>query len=94
VCSCCTSTINPIIHHGVASDDLIAYFMYTVISPFINRYITFHLLGTLGVKDSKKMDLLSFEAVLDELSANMEDEDDMDGMEEMEADDIDDISSN
>jgi hypothetical protein len=51
-------------------------------------------LNNLGVKDSKKMDLLSFEAVLDELSANMEDEDDMDGMEEMEADDIDDINSN
>ena len=51
-------------------------------------------MNNLGVKDSKKMDLLSFEAVLDELSANMEDEDDIDGMEEMEADDIDDINSN
>ena len=48
----------------------------------------------IGVKNIKKMNLESFEAVLDELSANMDDGDDDEDVEGMESEDIDDIDSN
>ena len=53
-----------------------------------------HPTSIIGVKNIKKMNLESFEAVLDELSANMDDGDDDEDVEGMESEDIDDIDSN
>ena len=55
---------------------------------------SFLFLRMSGVKNIKKMNLESFEAVLDELSANMDDGEDDEDVEGMESEDIDDIDSN
>ena len=70
----------------------------TLIHAFISIWLCVSLAlnssSIIGVKNIKKMNLESFEAVLDELSANMDDGDDDEDVEGMESEDIDDIDSN
>ena len=76
------------------NDTLIHAFISILIFIWLCISLSVHPTSIIGVKNIKKMNLESFEAVLDELSANMDDGDDDEDVEGMESEDIDDIDSN